>query len=128
MTYDEKLADRVRRVIARRERVTERKMFGGLAFLLGGRMCCGVLNDELVVRVGPARYKEALAQPHARRMDFTGKPLTGFVYVAPPGFRGEQALFKWIGRGVEFASTLPRQRGKRTSPRKRTARTKEDKS
>ena len=66
MTYDEKLADRVRRVIARRERITEKKMFGGLAFLLGGRMCCGVLNDDLVVRVGPARYKEALAQPHAR--------------------------------------------------------------
>ena len=121
MTYDEKLADRVRRVIARRERVTERKMFGGLAFLLGGRMCCGVLNDELVVRVGPARYKEALAQPHVRQMDFTGKPLTGFVYVAPPRFRSKQALFKWVGRGVEFASTLPRQRTKRSGPRKRPA-------
>ncbi len=103
-------------------------MFGGLAFLLGGRMCCGVLNDELVVRVGPARYKEALAQPHGRRMDFTGKPLTGFVYVAPPGLRGKRALFKWVGRGVEFASTLRRQGTKRTGPRKRTVTDKEDKS
>jgi TfoX/Sxy family transcriptional regulator of competence genes len=121
MTYDEKLADRVRRVIARRERITEKKMFGGLAFLLGGRMCCGVLNDDLVVRVGPARYKEALAQPHVRRMDFTGKPLTGFVYIAPPGLRSKQALLKWVGRGVEFVSMLPRQGTKRTGPRKRTA-------
>jgi TfoX/Sxy family transcriptional regulator of competence genes len=120
MAYDEKLADRVRRAVARRERITEKKMFGGLAFLLGGRMCCGVLNDELVVRVGPARYKEALAQPHARRMDFTGKPLTGFVFVAPSGFRSKQALYRWIDRGVEFASTLLRQRTKRTGPRKRT--------
>ena len=110
----EKLADRVRRVIARRERITEKKMFGGLAFLLGGRMCCGVLNGDLVVRVGPAHYKEALAQPHVRQMDFTGKPLTGFVYVAPPRFRSKQALSKWVGRGVEFASTLPRQGTKRT--------------
>ena len=106
MAYDEKLAERVRALLTARKRVTEKRMFGGLAFLLGGRMCCGVLNDELVVRVGPARYNEALVRPHARPMDFTGKPLTGFVYVAPAGFRTRPALEKWVGLGLEFASTL----------------------
>ncbi len=76
MSYDEKTAERVREVLVRRGRVVEKKMFGVLAFLIDDSMCCGVLQNDLVVRVGPARYEETLAQPHARPMDFTGKPLT----------------------------------------------------
>ena len=107
MAYDEKLAQRVRSALATSRRVTEKKMFGGLAFLAGGRMCCGVLGDTLMVRVGPERHAAALSRPHARPMDFTGRPLTGFVYVAPAGIRSRQALTKWIGWSLEFASTLP---------------------
>lgn len=107
MAYDEKLAERVRNALAARSRVTEKKMFGGLAFLVSGRMCCGILGDTLMVRVGPERYAAALSRPHARPMDFTGRPLTGFVYVAPMGFRSKQALTKWVDCGVEFASALP---------------------
>ena len=113
MAYDEKLADRVRNALAGRKRITEKKMFGGLAFLLRGRMCCGILNDDLMVRVGPERYAAALARPHARPMDFTGRPLSGFVYVGSPGFRSKQALVKWVGRGIEFASTLPAKKSMR---------------
>jgi TfoX/Sxy family transcriptional regulator of competence genes len=107
MAYSERLAERVRSALATHKRVTEKKMFGGLAFLVGGRMCCGIVGDTLMVRVGPERYAAALSRPHARPMDFTGRPLTGFVYVAPAGIRSRQALAKWIGWSLEFASTLP---------------------
>jgi TfoX/Sxy family transcriptional regulator of competence genes len=118
VAYDDKLAGRVRKLLVSRRSITEKKMFGGLAFLSDGRMCCGVLDDELVVRVGPVRYQEALAEPHARPMDFTGKPLAGFVYVAPAGLRSRQALQQWVHRGVEFASAQPAKKTKRKAPRK----------
>lgn len=107
MAYDERLAERVRGVLASHKRVTEKKMFGGLAFLVGGRMCCGIVGDTLMVRVGPERHAAALSRAHARPMDFTGRPLTGFVYVAPAGIGSRQALTKWIGWCLKFASTLP---------------------
>jgi TfoX/Sxy family transcriptional regulator of competence genes len=78
MSYDLVLADRIRRVLGSRPDLSERKMFGGLAFLLDDKMCCGIVDRDLMVRVGPARYAEALARPHARPMDFTGRPLTDF--------------------------------------------------
>lgn len=81
-------------------------MFGGLCFTVGGHMCCGVAGHDLVVRVGPARYLEALAAPHARPMDFTGRPLKGFVYVGPAGYRAAD-LTKWIRRALSFAGSLP---------------------
>ncbi|MBI2989080.1 MAG: TfoX/Sxy family protein [Deltaproteobacteria bacterium] len=108
MAYDEKLADRIRKVLARRKGLTEKKMFGGVAFLLDGKMCCGVLNDNLVVRVGSERYEKTLAAPHARPMDFTGRPLKGFVFVGPGGCRTDKALAKWVKQAVDFAMTLPR--------------------
>jgi hypothetical protein len=82
-------------------------MFGGLAFMLKGRMCCGVLNDDLVVRVGPEHYAAALTRPYARPMDFTGRPISGFVYVAAGGVKGDAALAKWLRQAAEHASSLP---------------------
>jgi TfoX/Sxy family transcriptional regulator of competence genes len=104
MSYDEKLAARIRRVLSRRDDVVEKKMFGGLCFMVGGSMCCGLTKTDFMVRVGPTQYEEALAQPHARPMDFTGRPLKGMVYVAPEGLRTEAALAAWIRRGLAFLS------------------------
>ncbi len=107
MAYDERLAERTREVLARKRDVREQKMFGGLCFLLRGNMCCGIAGDELIVRVGPDAYDTSLARPHARPMDFTGRPLRGLVYVAAPGLRTRRSLAQWVDRGVAFASSLP---------------------
>ncbi len=112
MSYDETLAQRIRRIIGKRRGAIEKKMFGGLAFMLDGRMCCGIIGRDLMVRVGPERYEEALARPHTRPMDFTGRPLTGFVYVAPAGYRSDVALRSWIRWCVAFVSTLPAKSGR----------------
>jgi TfoX/Sxy family transcriptional regulator of competence genes len=107
MAFDESLAARVRKALGRRKGITERKMFGGLAFLLNGNMCCGVLNDLLVLRLGKEGTSEALREPHTRRMDFTGKPSSNMVYVAVEGYASEPALRDWIGRAVSFTLSLP---------------------
>jgi hypothetical protein len=82
-------------------------MFGGIAFMLHGNMCCGVVKDTLMVRVGPEQYAKALAEPHARPMDFTGRPLNGFVYVGPAGYKTEAALRQWLKRATNFVASLP---------------------
>lgn len=82
-------------------------MFGGIAFLVGGHMCVGTARGELMVRTGPDRFEEALARPHARPMDFTGRPMRGFVFVAATGFASDEALAGWVRLGVEFAESLP---------------------
>ncbi len=107
MAYDEKVAERVRAVLGKRRQVVERKMFGGLAFMVNGHMCCGVLKDELMLRVGPDRYEKALQRKHAREMDFTGRATRGMVYVHPDGFRTKQSLTKWIDEATAFIKTLP---------------------
>ena len=107
MAYDEKLADRIRAVLVAHNGLSVRRMFGGIAFMLGGNMCCGLVKDDLVVRVGPEQYEKLLAEPHARPMEFTGRPMRGFVYVGPDGYRSDQALAKWVERGVDFAASLP---------------------
>lgn len=104
MAYNDKLADRVRRVLDGR-RVTEKKMFGGLTFLVNGNMFVGIVQDTLMVRVGPDAYEAALTKLHAREMDFTGKPLRGYVYVDPAGLKG-RALKAWVERGWVFGSSL----------------------
>ena len=109
MAYDEGLAQRIREALDGRADVSEKKMFGGLAFLLGGKMCVGVVKGELMVRVGPEGYERAVREPHARKMDFTGRPMKGFVYVACEGFESDSDLRGWIARGVRFASSLARQ-------------------
>lgn len=107
MAYDDALAARVSRLLEGRDDVAERKMFGGLAFMVGGHMCCGVIGEDLVVRLGPDGADAALDKPHTRPMDFTGRPLTGFVYVAPPGVRTAAALRGWVQAGLDFVATLP---------------------
>ena len=107
MAYDEELAWRIRTVLPRHQGITEKKMFGGISFMLGGNMCCGVMGNDLVVRVGPERHEEALAKPHARPMDFTGRPLRGLVYVGPGAHQASDTLREWVKRGVDFAESLP---------------------
>jgi len=106
MAYDEALASRIRELLRDRRDVTERKMFGGLAFLVTGHMCCGIVGRDLMVRVGREEYESALSEKHARPMDFTGRPLRGMVYVAPAGVRTKRALETWIDRGVRFTRSL----------------------
>lgn len=115
MSFDEKTAERVRRILAPRDDVVEKKMFGGLCFMVNGSMCCGLTRTALMVRVGRDRYEDALAQSHARPMDFTGRPLAGMVYVDPPGYETEAALARWIRRGVDFVSS-PGPEKRRTKP------------
>lgn len=106
MAYDERLADRVRDALAGEDGVTERKMFGALAFMVGGHMACGIVADELMLRLGQEGADQALDRPHTRPMDFTGRPLTGMVFVSPEGLRGA-ALGRWVGQAVTFARSLP---------------------
>ena len=107
MAIDEQLADRIRQSLAGRRDITEKKMFGGLAFLLHGHMCCCVMGEDLMVRVGPAAYQDALAKPHARVMDFTKKPLKGYLYVGPKGVATAAALREWLACATDFVVTLP---------------------
>ena len=118
MSYDEKTAERVRRILSRRRDVVEKKMFGGLCFIVGGSMCCGLTSTAFMVRVGPDGYEDALAQPHARQMDFTGRPMTGMVFVDSPGYRTEAALAKWIQRGIDFVGARPAKQPAALRPRK----------
>jgi TfoX/Sxy family transcriptional regulator of competence genes len=114
VAYDEQLASRVRATLGAHAGVDEKKMFGGLSFMLGGQMCCGVLKDQLVVRVGAKGLDDVLAQPHARPMDFTGRPLSGMVYVAAAGLGTDRELDAWVHRGLEYVRTIP---GRRRAPR-----------
>ncbi len=107
MAYDEKLAERVRKILKRRRGVAERKMFGGICFLINGNMACGVVDEELMLRLGKEGAAEALRHPHTREMDFTGKPLKSMVYVIPAGLRTKPALEKWVKRAADFARALP---------------------
>lgn len=107
MSYDRQVVERVRAALAEVPNVGEKRMFGGITFLVGGHMCCGVVGDELVVRVGPDAHEDALARKHSRPMDFTGRPLRGFVFVARQGFASDADLAGWIERGVAFAGSLP---------------------
>ena len=104
MAYDQQTAERVRRFLARRRNVVEKRMVGGLSFMVNGSMCCGVTNAALMVRVGPEKRRWALAQPHVRPMKFAGRSLAGFVCVDPEGIRTDAALATWIQRGIDFVS------------------------
>ena len=107
MAYDETLAERIRPSLSDHSGLSERKMFGGLAFMLSGNMCCCVTEHGLMVRVGPDAYADALAQPHAGLMDLTGRPMKGWVLVQLEGLASDAALSQWVQRGAEFAATLP---------------------
>jgi len=102
MPYDHDLAARIRRVLRRRANISERQMFGGLAFMYMGKMCCGIVGRDLMVRVLEKDMTSALKHPHVRPMDFTGRPLRGFVYVAPQGVATDDSLRQWVLKGVSF--------------------------
>ncbi|MEQ8456125.1 MAG: TfoX/Sxy family protein [Sandaracinaceae bacterium] len=111
MAHDEQLAARVRRALAGIDAVEERKMFGGLCFMVRGHMACGITGaaqgGELMVRVGKDAYEAALAREHAKEMTFTGRSMRGMIYVDPAGFRSDGQLSGWVAMGVEHAQSLP---------------------
>ena len=118
MTYDEALAERVRAALLTVPEIDEKKMFSGVAFMVSGQMCCGVLKDELIVKVGAHGWDDLIAQPQVRPFDFTGRPMVGMVYVGGSGIATDEALQEWIRRGVTFVQENPRQ-AKRRANRKR---------
>jgi hypothetical protein len=114
MAYDEALAERIRGVLADREGVTEQKMFGGIAFMVGGHMAVGVIKDDLMVRVGPEAHDDAIARPHVRQMDFGGRPMRGFLYVDPAGTSDDAELAGWVDAGAAFAVSQPPKQARST--------------
>ena len=108
MAYDEGLAQRMREALESQPRLAEKRMFGGLAFMVDGHMAAGILGETLMARVGPERAEAALAQPHVRPMDFTGKPMKGYLYVEPAGIESDEALAAWLDDCIAFVTTLSR--------------------
>jgi TfoX/Sxy family transcriptional regulator of competence genes len=111
MAYDEALADRVRATLAGTPDVTERKMFGGLAFMVRGHMVCGIVREDLMLRLGEDGADAALEREHVRPMDFTGRPMHSMVFVAPAGLEPNAELDRWVAEAVRFAATLPPKTG-----------------
>ncbi len=119
MVYNHALADRVREALAGK-RAAEKAMFGGLAWLREGKMFVGIVKDELMVRVGPEAHDDAIRRPHARTMDFTGRPMRGYVFVAPPGVRTVRDIQPWVEQAYGFAATLVKTaKGTRSQTKKR---------
>ncbi len=107
MAYDKRLAERVKALLNGHQGLIEKKMFGGLAHLSNGKMFAGILHKDLVVRVGPENNDGALKEPHTRPMDFTGKPMKGYIYVEPGGVKTDSQLYAWLTKGLAFVTTLP---------------------
>jgi hypothetical protein len=107
MAYSEELANRVRGAIAAHPAYSERRMFGGICFMINGNMAVGVNDDDLMVRVAADDWDECLALPHARMMDFTGRPMRGWLFVGPEGELGDAEFAGWVERGLSHALTLP---------------------
>jgi TfoX/Sxy family transcriptional regulator of competence genes len=107
MAYDEGLAERIRDQLLNHSGIVEKKMFGGVGFILNGNMACGVNKEDLIVRVGPNNYEASVTRPHTRPFDFTGRPMKGWVMVSAEGYETDDALVAWVNQGVEFALSLP---------------------
>lgn len=107
MAYSEHLADKVRNLLHYRADTEEKKMFGGLCFMVSGHMCCGIVGDMLMARVGPDNYQHCLDRPHAREMDFTGKPMKGMIYVDHAGLKKDADLEAWLQTCLAFVDSLP---------------------
>jgi len=118
MSYDEALVARIRQVVVSTRGLSERKMFGGLCLSVNGYMACGVQKKDLVVRVGPDEYERSLARMHTRPMDFTGKPMTGYIYVDECGYKRNTDLARWVSKGVAYVQTLPPKKPKKKKARK----------
>jgi hypothetical protein len=117
VVYDERLAERVRAALDDVPDVAEIKMFGGLCYTVRGNMAVGVNRSDLMVRLDPEEHEAALAEPHARPMDFTHRPMRGFLFVSSDGLRDARTLARWIDRGVTYASSLPPKRPKKKKPK-----------
>ncbi len=107
VAYNEDLAGRVRAALADRTDVEERKMFGGLSFMVAGQMCCGVLKNDLVVRIEPTEFDTLVAQPHVRPFDLTGRPTQGMVYVDSDALADPEVLRTWVHRGSDYEPAHP---------------------
>ncbi len=107
MAHDEGLAQRVREILSESLGYEEKKMFGGIGFLLQGNMACGVIREDLIVRVGAENYSEALLQPDVELFDMTGRAMTGWIVVKEPGYRKDSNLNDWVDQGVSYSLTLP---------------------
>lgn len=107
MAYNQELADRISTEFSGRDDIVTKKMFGGVGFLLNGNMCVGVNKDNLVVRIAPEQTDAALAKPHARLFDITGRPMKGWIIVEPAGTADDRALRDWMALAQDFVSTLP---------------------
>jgi TfoX/Sxy family transcriptional regulator of competence genes len=107
MAYDEALANRIRELLSPRAEVSERKMFGGIAFMVAGNMACGVLGEDLIVRLGDEEGAKALKEDGVRPFDFTGKPMKSTVYVSPERTNSDDGLAEWVEAGADYAASLP---------------------
>ena len=102
MVYNEKLAQRVRDILIENTQVDEKKMMGGLTFMVCGKMCVGILKEDLMVRLDPGIYEEALKKKGCRKMDFTGRPMKGFVFANQQGTENKKDLVYWTNLALEF--------------------------
>jgi len=107
MPYDERLADRIREALLARPDIVEKKMFGGIAFMVGGKMAVGVLGEDLIVRLGPEDATAAISEDGVRPFDFTGRPSKTMVYVGPERIGDESGLAGWVEAGADYAASLP---------------------
>ena len=107
MAYDETLAARVRELVMAREGATEKKMFGGIGWMIGGNMACGVIRDSLMVRHDKAEREELLKEPHTAPFEGNGRRMTGFLIVEPEGVQTDDELARWVEHGAGFAASLP---------------------
>jgi TfoX/Sxy family transcriptional regulator of competence genes len=107
VAYDEALADRIRDLLSARAEVSEREMFGGIVFMVAGNMACGVLGEDLIVRLGDEEAEKALKEDGVRPFDFTGRPMKTTVYVSAERTSGEAGLAEWVEAGADYAATLP---------------------
>ena len=107
MAYKEELAQRVRVILENQSGYEEKKMFGGISFLLNGNMACGVIRDDLIVRVGADNYTDALLKPHVELFDLTGRAMTGWIVVKEPGYQSDSDLNDWVKQGQEYSLSLP---------------------
>lgn len=112
MAFSESLASRIRDALARKRNIEEKKMFGGVGFLLNGNMLVGVWKNSLIVRLGPDNYDDALLEPHVRKFDITGKPMKGWIMVEPDGIENDDQLVGWIQRAIDFVGRLAKKSGK----------------
>jgi hypothetical protein len=107
MAFNAQLADRIRKILDPQPDLVEKKMFGGVGFLLNGNMACGVHGDNLIIRLDPEETGQALSKPHTHVFDLTGRPMRGWILVQPEGVTTKAALSKWVQVGVKYASSLP---------------------